>query len=139
MDCSYRLSSIVCRRNTDRTYRWLCLAVLADLDLLALADVHADLARLDLLGLRNIQPQHAVGQRGLDLIGLDGARQADRPLERAEAALDAMVAAILVLALAAGLALDRQHVVLDRDLDFLGLQARQRRLDHKAILGLAQV
>src|SRR5262249_5995231 len=112
---------------------------LAGLDRLVLADVDADLARLDLLGLGDLQPQHAVAQRRLDRIGLDSARQADRALERAEAPLDPVEVALLVVNLLARLALDRQHIVLERDLHILGLEARYSRLDQVALGRLAQI
>src|SRR5262249_9467590 len=98
-----------------------------------------DLARLDLLGLGDLQPQHAVGQRRLDRIGLDSARQADRALERAEAPLDPVEVALLVVNLLACLALDRQHIVLEPDLHILWLAARYRRLDQVALGRLAQI
>src|SRR5215212_11247317 len=115
----------------------VALLVPSNLNRLVLANVHADLAWLDLLGLGDLQPQHAVGQRGLNLIGLDGGRQADCALERAEAALNSMEVALLVLSFLANLTLDRQHIVLNRDLYILGLDARQRRLDQVALGGLA--
>src|SRR4051812_12229204 len=97
---------------------WLsrALVVLGRLEGLGLADIHADLAWLHFFGLGDLQPQHTIGQVGLDGVGLDGSRQADRALERAKAPLDPVEVALLAVGLLASLALDREHIVLDSDL-----------------------
>src|SRR5689334_11273972 len=113
--------------------------VLADLDLLLAADLHIDPAWLDLLGLGDVEPQDAVIDLSLDAIAFNSRGQGDRPLERSIAPLDAMVIALLVLGLLAHLALDCQDVVLERDLEIFGLQARNRQLNKVAIGCLAQI
>jgi hypothetical protein len=60
-------------------------------------------------------------------------------LERAEPPLAQVPILPLRLFLGLALASDRQDVTLDRDLDIIGLDARQRRLDDEYFLGLGDV
>src|SRR5918992_109037 len=92
-----------------------------------------DLAGLDLLGSRDAQPQNAVLERGLSLVRLETRREADRPAELAPADLPDEVIALALLALLTALAVDRQRAVLDRQLDVVGLNAGQRRLDDERV------
>src|SRR5438270_8296332 len=46
-----------------------------------------DPPRLQRLGLRDAQGQHAVGDRGLDVVGVQALRDGEEPLEAAEPAL----------------------------------------------------
>src|SRR5919202_7018825 len=63
------------------------------------AGVHADLARLDCLGLRDLQPQNTVVQARLDLVRLYLCRQADRPRHSPVAPLDPVIVRLLTCGL----------------------------------------
>src|SRR6185295_15448390 len=92
-----------------------------------------DLARLELLGLGDIQAQDAVLERGGRLVRLEAVRQSHRAAEAAPPDLLEDVAALLGGSLVRGLARDGHRAVLDRDVDVIGPDARQRRLDRHAI------
>src|SRR5438552_555328 len=79
-----------------------------------LENVDLDLARLELLGLRQCDLQHAVAVRRLHLVGLDGHRQLHQPLELTVGALDVEELLILGLILPAALTLDREEIAGDR-------------------------
>src|SRR5690554_1545749 len=55
------------------------------------AGIDADLARLDLLRLRDPQRQQPVGEGRLGIVALDPHRKLDRPVERAEPTLAVQV------------------------------------------------
>ena len=94
------------------------------------ADADLDLPRLRLLGLRDVQLEHAVRVDGGDRVVGDALGQADRAGERAEAALEPEVAAVLdlLLALALGRHGERRVVELDRD-PVLGDAGQVERID----------
>src|SRR6185369_5116014 len=85
-----------------------------------------DLPRLDLLSLRDRQPEHAVLERRRSLVGLEAGRQRHRAAEGAAPDLLDEVRALIARALARGLAADRHRAVLDGDVDVLGAHAWQR-------------
>src|SRR3954470_23457497 len=76
-----------------------------------------DLARLGLLGLRDPDLEHAAVEVRLDGLGVDALRQRQRAREGAEGALHAVVALLRGLVLGLALARDREHAVLDLDVD----------------------
>src|SRR5688500_16950267 len=71
-----------------------------------------DLARLDLLGLRDLQPQDAVLERRGRLVRLQAGRQGHRAAEVAAADLLEDVAALVAGPLVCGLAADPDRAVL---------------------------
>src|SRR5438132_1821421 len=91
-----------------------------------------DLPRLRLGPLGQEHPQHAVLRLGRDVLHIHGARQRERPAERAVGALDAVIPVALVLVLQLALALEGERVALDLDLDVLRLDFRQLRLQGDA-------
>ena len=82
-----------------------------------------DLLRLERFLLRQAQRQHAVGELRLDLLGIDGGRQLEVAHEGAVAALDAVILLGLLVLLELALALEREHVAVERDFDLLSLHA----------------
>src|SRR5512144_861471 len=108
-----------------------CWAALDRLDL--------DLLRLDLLDLRELHGQYAVPIRRLDLPALHRHRQRERALELAEPALPTIVARVLDLPAPPTLALDREQVTGDGEVDVLFAESRQLRADHHLVLGLVHV
>src|SRR4051794_40555538 len=72
-----------------------------------------DLLGLHLLGLRNGDLEHAVVVGGLDRVLAHALRQADRAGERAEAALEPVVALLRDLLAPLALGADRERAVLD--------------------------
>src|SRR5581483_4925522 len=122
------------------------------LDRLALAGAHRDLAGAGRLLLRQRQREHAVLKRRLRLLGVDAARQRHAAHEAAVVVLLMVYHAALALSLrlalalplglavlAARLALDRELVALDGDMDIVGLHARQRRLHDQVVVLLDHV
>src|SRR5262245_54923030 len=90
-----------------------------------LVELHVDVARLGLVGLRHVDLEHAVLVRRLDLLGADRQPERERPLERAVRTLDPMQRTFRLLLLTLALAADRDHVRVHRDLDILRVHARQ--------------
>src|SRR5437764_15347425 len=83
----------------------LCMAVAHGRDL--------DLAGLQLLRLWNLEPQDAMLERCLGLIGLEAVRQGHGPAEVAATDLLKDVAAFVGRALVGRLAADRHGAILD--------------------------
>src|SRR3954468_22787193 len=101
---------------------------------------HVDLAAAGLLALGDAHGEHAVFERGLDVLGVYVAREDERAGEGAPAALGQMVAPLLPLgALLALLAADGEHVVLHVDLDVVALEAGHLHLHADLALGLHHV
>src|SRR5665647_1516625 len=76
-----------------------------------------------LLGLRYRDREDAVLVAGLDLLRLHALRESQAALEATEAPLDAVVPLLVDLLLELALALDGEHVVVDLDLDVVGIHA----------------
>src|SRR5262245_45015040 len=85
----------------------------------SLGHVDGDLPRLGFLALGEGEPQHPILEVRLDLVRGHHAGQREGPCERAVRALDTMVALALDLVAPLPLAAQREHVVLDADVDFL--------------------
>src|SRR3954447_22715944 len=83
------------------------------------ADADRDLARLALLGLGDVDLEHAAVEARRDGLGVDALGQRQRARERAERALDAVVAVLVLGVLGLALARDREHPLLDLDVDVL--------------------
>src|SRR5262252_5275493 len=62
-----------------------------------LVDLHLDVARLGLLGLRHVNLEHAILVRRLHLVGADGKSERERPLEDTVRPLDAVERALRLL------------------------------------------
>src|SRR2546422_10996406 len=91
------------------------------------------------LCLRDPKMEHAVPELSLGVIGFDALRQADRPAEAPSANLLDQKRAVLVAGRGLRLGADRQHSVLDGDLDVLRAHARQGSLDLDVALVSANV
>src|ERR1035437_1436671 len=100
----------------------------------ALAGRDLDLPRLDLLCLGDAKGQDAVLEGGRCLVRLDAGGQGQRPGEAATANL-LEEEALSRRDHRAGVAGNGQGVALDRDVDFLGLDAREDHLDHDVVVG----
>src|ERR671924_1943460 len=98
-----------------------------------------DLARLDLLGLRDVQAQDAVLERRLRLVTLNANRELDRPAEAAVSALTVQVLIAVDLLVGLELAANRQRLAGHRDLDVVTLDTRQRRAHDDVVTGLMHV
>ena len=102
------------------------VAVAGALDRLRLvADRDRDLAGLVLLGLRDLDLEHAVVEVRLDALGADALGERQRPREAPEATLDAVVAVLALLVLGLALAGDPQDVVVELDVDVALAQSGQ--------------
>src|SRR5207247_4077834 len=104
-----------------------------------LGDADGDLLRLGFLALRKVHPQHAVPVVGLDLLGVDHAREGEGPAEAAVGALHPVVALLLDLVVELALAAEGQHAVLDPDVHVLGVHSRQLGLEHDVAVLLEDV
>src|SRR6185503_3238828 len=93
----------------------------SDLSLIPRPDL--DPAALGLRSLGHVQREDALPVVGGDRVALHGARQREGALEAAIAALPEMVALLfrVLLALLRLLAADREDVVLELDLDVVGI------------------
>src|SRR5437667_10991055 len=80
-------------------------------------DVDLDRPRLGFLAQREPHGEDAVIVLSRDPAGVDGLRQRERAAERTVAALAVVVLLVLHLARRLLLALDRQHEILDVDVD----------------------
>src|ERR671925_416546 len=105
----------------------------------AVAARNLDAAWLALLGLGDPHLEDAVVELGLDAVGVDAIRQAQRAREAAERTLDAVEAALGLLALLLALTRDLQRAVLDLDRDVLVAQARKVCLQNEVIVRLDQI
>src|ERR671934_2805774 len=114
---------LLCRRALDRGLR------AADLDT----------ARLRLLGLRNVDLEHAGLVLGLDRAVVRALRQADRAGERAEPALEAVEALAGDLLRALALTAHGQRVVLELDRDLVLRDAGQVERVDDLLVGLPHV
>src|SRR5207249_10178870 len=83
-----------------------------------------DLALLRRFGLRQTQAQNAVLEARLGRVALHGMRQGNLTEEPTVASLVQVIARLLALLGGLALALDRQHIALDRDVDVLRAHAR---------------
>src|SRR3954468_456022 len=90
---------------------------------LAAADRDLDAARLALLGLGDADLEHALVERRGDRRGVDALRQGERAAELAGRRGEPVEAVALDLVLLAALARDREHAVLDLDLDVVAVEA----------------
>src|ERR671929_1230761 len=103
------------------------------------AEADLDPARLRLLGLRDVDLEHAVLVLGADRALVGALRQADRARERAEAALEPVEALARDLLGALALAAHGQRVVLELDRDLVLRDPRKvERVDDLAV-GLPHV
>src|SRR5215207_6263076 len=98
-----------------------------------------DAGRLRLLGLRDTDLEHALVEAGLHIGRLRALGQRQRAREASEGPLDAMVALALFLALATPLAGEREHAVLDLDVDVLLAHPRKIGPKQQLVAGLHQV
>src|SRR5688500_6741282 len=107
----------------------------------ALGALAADLdaSGLDLRALQEHDAEHAVLVLGGRPFGRDGLRQRERARESPVGALDAVVVVRLVALLEAALAAQRQHVILDRQLEVLPVHAGQLGFEHDLVLVLVDV
>src|SRR5918911_3658405 len=108
-----------------------------DRGLRAAADL--DSARLRLLGLRDVDLEHAVLVLGLDRALVGALRQADRAGERAEPALVAVEALARDLLGALALAAHGQRVVLELDRDLVLRAAGEVERVDDLVVGLPHV
>ena len=76
-----------------------------------------------------VDRQHAVFRFGRDFFGIDGDRQCDRPRKRSGGPFAAMNRFAHPRAGRRLVALDRQHISDEQDLDRLGIDSRQINLD----------
>src|SRR5262249_57861663 len=96
-------------------------------------------ARLGLGPLRDANLEHAVGQRGLDLLAVHGLRKNERARERTELTLEDAIAVLVLLLLELALAAQREDVLLDVDFHVLGLEAGDLRGEDQRVLLLVDV
>src|SRR3954468_7454438 len=94
------------------------------------ADADRDLARLALLGLRDVHLAHAAVEARRHGLGIHALGQRQRAREGAERALDAVIAVLVLGLLGLALAGDRQDAVLDLDVDVGLRHARQVGAQH---------
>src|SRR5450759_3631422 len=106
---------------------------------LRLLGLDLDALGLLLLGLRYRDREDAVLVAGLDLLRLHALREGQAALEAAEAPLDAVVPLVVDLLLELALALDGEHVVVDLDLDVVGVHARELGLEDDRVGGVEDV
>src|SRR5262245_5242267 len=105
----------------------------------SLADADGDLLRLRLLLLGEHDLEHTFLELRLDLVGVHDVRQGERPAERSVGPLHAMVVLLLHLVVDLALAPEGEHVVLDADIDVLGVDPRKLRLQHQVAVVLVDV
>src|SRR5512140_1321403 len=98
-----------------------------------LGHLHLDRARLRLGALRQVDREHAELRLGPDLLGVERARQRERPREGAERPLDAVVALALVLGLELPLAAQGSRTVLEPNVDVLRLDAGEVEAERHAL------
>src|SRR6516164_6681486 len=101
--------------------------------------VDLDLLGLGFLALRNGEGQDAVFVIGLDGLGVHGVREREAAAEAAVGALDAQVVVFVHLLLELALAANREDVVLDADVEVLGLHVGKVGLDDQFLTGLIDV
>src|SRR6516164_5368913 len=101
--------------------------------------VDLDLLGLGFLALRNGEGQDAVFVLGLDGLGTHGVREREAAAEAAVGALDAQVVVFVHLLLELALAANREDVVLDADVEVLGLHVGKVGLDDEFLTGLIDV
>ena len=89
------------------------------------------------LGTRTLE--HALVEARPDLVRLDALRQGDVALEVAVRPLEAVVAALLHRLLEPPLALEGEHVVVDLDLDVVGVEAGQLGAQHDGLVRVEDV
>src|SRR6185436_11201217 len=94
---------------------------------------YLDLPWLELLCLGDLEAEDAVLERGPGLVRLEAVRQGHGAAEAAAANLLEDVAALLGGALVGRLARDGHCAVLDRDVDVVRLDPRQRGLDRDRV------
>src|ERR671912_778512 len=98
-----------------------------------------DAARLHFLALLEHDAEHAVLVLGGRVLGRHGLREREGAGEAAVGALDAVVVVRLFLLLEAALAAQRQHVVLDRQLEVFAVHAGQFGFEHDLVFVLVDV
>src|SRR5688572_6373495 len=109
-------------------------------DCRGLLDVDGDLLRLRFLPLRQADGEHPVLVGRGDLARIYRVRQGEGPGEGAMAALDALEVLPLYVLAELPLALQREHAVLEGDVDVLTLQVGELRLQHHLVrVGLVNV
>src|ERR1051325_848358 len=96
-------------------------------------DVDLDRPRLCLLTKRELHGEDAVLVLGRDLVRVDGLRQRERAAERTVAPLDVVVLLVLHFGRRFLLAVDRQHEVLDVDLDVVAIHIGQFGFQHELV------
>src|SRR5215217_6578843 len=106
---------------------------------LSWAGAYLDALGLGLLHLGHHDLEHAVLERGLDLLGLDLGGQGDRAPEGAVAALDPVELLLGGVMGEVALALDGQQAILQGDLQVVGLDPGQLDRDQVGVLALGDV
>src|SRR5690606_21667710 len=102
-------------------------------------DLDLDRARLLRLGLRQMDLEDSVAAFGGDLLRIDIVRQREASREAAVERLATMLSLVLGGLLEAPFAAQRQHAVLDADIDVLLLDLRQIGLDRVLVVVLDDV
>src|SRR3989441_7804460 len=118
-----------------RAARWstgLCLDVRA-------GGLHLDLLRTRRLGLRELQREHAVLEGRFDLVRVDLRRQSEAPLQGAVEPLLEHPALLPHVAIWPELRSDGDGVRRRADVQVIGPDAGERRLEDEGVLGLVQV
>src|SRR5262249_53329140 len=97
-------------------------------------DVDLDRPRFRFLTQRQPHGEDAVLVLGRHTARIDGLRQRERPAEGAVAPLNVVILLFLHLVRQLFLALDRQHEVLDGDVDVLARHVGQLGLQHELVI-----
>src|SRR6185369_15312930 len=103
------------------------------------ADFDLDLLRLGRFFLREADGQHSLVVAGLNAFGAHGVRQSERTGESSEATLNAAIVLFLCFLFDFALAFDGEQVVLQTDVDFLLIQARDFELQLDRVLVFVDV
>src|SRR3954451_17679305 len=106
---------------------------------LAAVGADRDPARLALLGLRNLDLEHALVERRVDLVRVHALGQRQRAAEAAERALEPVPALLAGLVLGLALARDGERAVLNLDRHVVIAQPRKVGLEDEVIFGLDQI
>src|SRR5215469_14053548 len=101
--------------------------------------VHLDLLRFGFFPLWHRQGEHAVLVLGLDGLAIHGVRQREAAAERTIGALDAQIILLFHFLLEFALTANGKDVVLDPDVELLGLNVRKVRFYYQCLLGLKDV